>query len=102
MRFRRGRDPKEALDIGISAEVKHLMYEAIEKHRYNLCNRATREEVRIQIEKKVGVPIEIGARLDKGDNNWYVDVEIIIGEIKLEEIRINSQGTVGTATPFTR
>jgi hypothetical protein len=77
MNFIRGKDPKEALSIGIASKIDLYMEDLIKTYGYSLCNQETLVKRNKEVSNFFGLDIEI-ILLNKADTNTLRADEIKI------------------------
>jgi hypothetical protein len=59
MRFERGKDPKESLELGMMAKVKKYAPDVLAMYQFELVNEETLEQIKAHLEKVLGFPVEV-------------------------------------------
>ena len=59
MRFERGKDPKEILDIGIRKDIKVILEKWVDSYGFDVSDPPILESFKKYLEERFGIPVEI-------------------------------------------
>ena len=101
MKFERGKDPKEALGIGLQEKLRKNVRIIVEKYKFNLANKKLRKDAEEELSKMVNMPVKLSVRKDFEAGEWELNVNVmpekatarITHEVNIGEIRRGTNDT---------
>ena len=77
MKFERGKDPKEALGIGLQEKLRKNVRIIVEKYKFNLANKKIRKDAEGELSKMMNMPVRLSVRKDFEAGEWELNVNVM-------------------------
>ena len=77
MKFERGKDPKEALSIGLQEKLRKNVRIIVEKYKFNLANKKLGRDAEKELSEMMGMPVKLSVRKDFEAGEWELNVNVV-------------------------